>query len=241
MRVVATTLLQAAAALTAADSGGIGPRPVKPYRAWCWSAHPVLTDHPVLYAGVNLDLLPGGGSNTTVAATENAHGVATLNYATGAEEPWDGQLQGKDVCPPEDASRNLCPTNNTAATADFMNSLSPGPRPLPGETSENASFYFGGTVINEWNPDPCVPTQMRAQTCERRPPLPPHTQPSAPMDTPAHTSRPLTPAGGWQTAPTAPPTTRLTTGQSRARSSGRARVSGATTPPPPSRATSRHG
>ena len=168
------------AALAMADSGGVGPRPVKPYRAWCWSGHPILTDHPELYVGVNLDLLPGGGSNTTVAQIENAKGMATLGYATGAEEPWFGELKERADCSPSDAARNLCPTNNTAATVDFMNSLSPGPRPLPGETTENASFYFGGTVINEWNPDPCVPTQMRAQTCERSrdPPSPHPTQPS---------------------------------------------------------------
>ena len=87
MRVAATALATALA--TAADSGGVGLRPVKPYRAWCWSGHPILTDHPDLYAGVNLDLLPGGGSNTTVAQIENAKGMATLGYATGAEEPFD--------------------------------------------------------------------------------------------------------------------------------------------------------
>ena len=181
MRVAATAVLAATALATAADSGGLGPRPVKPYRAWCWSGHPILTDHPDLYAGVNLDLLPGGGSNTTVAQIENAKGMATLGYATGAEEPWFGELKERADCPPSDAARNLCPTNNTAATVDFMNSLSPGPRPLPGETTENASFYFGGTVINEWNPDPCVPTQMRAQTCERG--RDPHTHTHT---TPAH-------------------------------------------------------
>ena len=170
------------AALAMADSGGVGPRPVKPYRAWCWSGHPILTDHPDLYVGVNLDLLPG---NTTVAQIENAKGMATLGYATGAEEPWFGELKSRDDCSPSDAARNLCPTNNTAATVDFMNSLSPGPRPLPGETTENASFYFGGTVINEWNPDPCVPTQMRAQTCERSRDPQPHPRP--------HTHHPPTP------------------------------------------------
>lgn len=48
----------------------------------------------------------------------------------------------------------------------FMKSIVPGPMPLSDETKENASFYFGGAVINEWNPDPCVPTQIPLQHCE---------------------------------------------------------------------------
>lgn len=83
--------------LLAAPAGRLvaaaGLRPVRPYRAWCWNAHHILSDHPVLYKGVNLDLLPGGGSNATVAQIENQHGIATLHYAEGAEEPWYGQLK----------------------------------------------------------------------------------------------------------------------------------------------------
>eukprot|EP01050_Picozoa_sp_SAG11_P002162 SAG11_NODE_105_length_16528_cov_4.337635_7_plen_321_part_00 len=140
----------------------VGLRPRKPYRAWCWHAHPILTARPDIYVGVNLDLLPGGGGNTTVAQLENIHGMAALHYATGADGPMV-QLKTNATCPPYDQERNLCPTNNTAAVADYEASIVPGPRPLPGETDGNASFFFGGTVINEWNPDPCVPTTEFAQ------------------------------------------------------------------------------
>ena len=45
----------------------VGMRPKKPYRAWCWQAHPCIAEHPDIYIGANLDLLPGGGDNTTCA------------------------------------------------------------------------------------------------------------------------------------------------------------------------------
>ena len=79
--------------LAATEVMSVGLTPVRPYRAWCWNAHQILSDHPALYKGVNLDLLPGGGSNATVAQIENQHGIATLHYAEGAEEPWYGQLK----------------------------------------------------------------------------------------------------------------------------------------------------
>eukprot|EP01050_Picozoa_sp_SAG11_P002164 SAG11_NODE_105_length_16528_cov_4.337635_9_plen_430_part_00 len=125
----------------------VGMRPRKPYRAWCWQAHHILTDHPDLYVGTNLDLLSGGGGNTTVAQIENARGMATLKYATGPQAPWDPHLPDGGV-------------NNSGATEYYMRSMLPGPVALPNETAENASFYFGGAIVNEWNPTPCMPTRF---------------------------------------------------------------------------------
>ena len=129
----------------------LGPRPVKPYRAWCWSPHTFLSEHPELYPGVNLNLMPGGGGNTSVATAENAAGIATLHYADGPELPYFAKFT-------DNASSGA--TNNTGATPQFEASLSPGPAALPGETDSNASFYFAGSIIDEWNPDPCIPTQV---------------------------------------------------------------------------------
>lgn len=78
--------------------------------------------------------------------------------------PACARLQTNATCSPADAAKNQCPTNNSHAITVFENGFRPGPAPLAGETVDNASFYFAGTVIDEWNPDPCVPVQIPAAT-----------------------------------------------------------------------------
>ena len=81
------------------------------------------------------------------AKLDNAAGIAALHYATGPEAAWN----------PHQADGQV---NNSASTEYYMRGMSPGPQPLPGEDQSNASFYFGGTVVNEWNPTPCLPRKF---------------------------------------------------------------------------------
>eukprot|EP01050_Picozoa_sp_SAG11_P023594 SAG11_NODE_4783_length_1767_cov_1.642686_2_plen_148_part_00 len=47
-----------------------GMQPIKPYRAWCWNPSLVLSDHPELYPGVNLDLLTAGAGDGCIGCPD---------------------------------------------------------------------------------------------------------------------------------------------------------------------------
>ena len=138
-----------------------GLRPAKPYRAWCWSAHDILADHPNLYVGTNLDFTP---TNQTVAQIENNQGIASLASTTGPQSLWG---------PPHFIGPNNTDggVNNTGATAYYMHTMGPGPcslvgcRPGAGAPGYNASFYYGGRIINEWNRDVSATTYLVPCAC----------------------------------------------------------------------------